>query len=64
MPADLIAPVKNAVKERIIREFFRTASYPRKNVIDELLTDRPFDFSPDWQKKIPGGDEMGLPPSL
>ena len=52
MPVDVVAPVKNAVKERIIREFFRTISYPRKNIIDELLTDRPFDFSSPWQEKF------------
>lgn len=49
---DIIAPAKNIIRERIIREFFRTRSYHKKNVIDDLLDDRPFDFSLLWQKKF------------
>ena len=49
---NIITPAKNFIKERIIREFFRTNSYRRKNVIDDLLTDRPYDFSSVWQDKF------------
>jgi len=42
--------IREKIKERVIREFFKTHSYRKKNVIDELVTDRPFDFSPAWEK--------------
>jgi len=42
--------IRQKIKERIIREFFRSHSYPKRNAIDRLLTERPFDFSPAWEK--------------
>ncbi len=48
----IMDPVRKLVKERIIREFFRTFSYRGKNVIDELLAGDPYDFSAGWEKKF------------
>ena len=52
MFTDIIASTKNIVRQRIIREFFRTISYRKKNVVDELITEHPYDFSPAWQNKF------------
>ncbi|MFA5143600.1 MAG: hypothetical protein WC522_05480 [Candidatus Omnitrophota bacterium] len=52
MLAKTIEPIKKIVREHLIREFFRTVRCPRKNVIDNLLTDRPFDYSAEWRPKF------------
>jgi hypothetical protein len=41
--------IATKIKERVVREFFRTHSYPKKNVVDDLITERPFDYSPAWE---------------
>jgi len=50
----IVDDVKNKVKRRIMERFFVTRSYRRKNVIDEIITDRPFDYSPPWKDKFFG----------
>lgn len=49
---DVLAPVKKILRERIIREFFRTVPHPRKNLIDNIFTGSPFDFSHPWKDKF------------
>jgi len=44
--------VKKTIKRRIMQKFFVARSYRRKNVIDEVITDRPFDYSPPWKDKF------------
>lgn len=38
------------IKYRILREYFRTHSYRKKNVIDELVIDDVFTFSGNWRE--------------
>jgi len=52
MAIKTIETTKKIIKERAIQNFFRTVSYSRKNVVDDLLTDRPYEFSPSWEKKF------------
>jgi len=52
MAINVIAPINRISRERIVREFFRTTSYPRKNLVDIILTDRPFDFAHPWKDKF------------
>lgn len=52
MPIRTIENTRRLIKERIYREFFRTVSYPKKNVVDELLTERPYDFSSPWEERF------------
>jgi len=49
MPIKSVEATKKIIKERAIREFFTRLSYRKKNVVDVLLTDRPFDFSGSWK---------------
>ena len=44
--------LKEKVKERIIRNFEKTRTYSRKDIVDDLLSGDPFDFSPAWEKKF------------
>ena len=52
MFTDVLDPVKKIAKEKLITEFFKTHSYHKKNVVDELFTDQPYDFSPPWQERF------------
>jgi len=40
------------IKTRIIGRFFKTFSYPKKDAIDALLTEDPFDYSPSWKVRF------------
>ena len=49
---DAIAQTKKIIKDRIIRNFFRTVSYPRRNAVDDLITSDPYDFSDAWRARF------------
>jgi len=44
--------VKERVKQRVIREFFNSHSYKKKDAIDEVITAYPYEFSPVWRNKF------------
>ena len=46
----IIQKIKERIKERVIKDFTKTYSYEKKNAIDDIVTDRPFDFSPSWER--------------
>ncbi len=37
-------------KQSILTEFFRTRSYPKKNIIDNILSDQPFSYNNKWEE--------------
>lgn len=47
-----VEKLRQAIKQRILDNFFATHSYPRKNVIDDLITENPFDFSKAWKDRF------------
>lgn len=52
MAIKTIETTKKIIKERAIQNFFRTVSYSRKNVVDNILTESPYEFSPSWENKF------------
>ena len=48
----IVDEVKKKIKRRIMGHFFVTRSYRRKNVIDDIVTERPFDYSSPWKEKF------------
>ncbi|GEM_PF-2219953 len=51
-PMDVVASVRKIARDMIVSGFFRTISYSKKNVIDDILTENPYDFSSSWQDKF------------
>ncbi len=49
---NIIQPIKKAIRDRIIGRFFKTVSRPNKNIIDEILTEHPYDFSSGWRERF------------
>lgn len=43
---------RKKIQQRILREFFRTHSYHKKNAIDDIVTENPFEFSASWQDRF------------
>ncbi len=44
--------VREKVKRRIIREFFNSHSYKKKDVVDDVITTYPYEFSPVCKNKF------------
>ena len=52
--------IAQKIRERTIREFYETGDYRKKNVIDDILTERPFEFPSWWEKAFLEAMRCGL----